>query len=312
MKKTINYTYLLFVVLFLLANCSKTNDLANHFGEKVFLDIYDSIYLENHGVLNPIYLSITDSFIVIQNKGTENNLSLIDKNLTYTLNTVQKRNGPNEVVQFIFVENIRNNTITFADREKRKMYSLKIENNIASLIEELHFDNTIPRFFSLNELNDSILIGTGMFPNGRFAIYNKRNQKAQYMGEYPRNPESKNLAFPHIAALYSGTQIGLNPNGEYFAAIYNGLLDIYKVDIDNTLIHKRSNHYHFPKFLDLENGPIIGNSKETVEGFRSISCDSNYIYLLYSGKSMRDFEMDAFTGNKIYVYNWEGAPVINY
>lgn len=314
MKKVFTYSgvSLIFVFSF-FNNCSnKSNDLQNHFYKEVVLNKFDSIRLENYDVLNPVYLSCTDSFIVIQNRGTENNLSLIDKNLSFTLNTAQKGDGPNEIVQFIFVKNNRNNIITFADRAKRKMYSLKIDKKNVDLIDEIHFDSDIPRFFSLSELNDSILIGTGMFPDGRFAIYNKKNHRVHYAGIYPRNDESKQLTFPHIAALYSGTQIGLNPNGNYFAAIYNGLLDIYKLNTDNTLMHVKSNYYHFPKFLVLENGPIIGNSKETIEGFRSISCDSNYIYLLYSGKSMKEYEMNAFTGNRIYVYNWQGEPAISY
>jgi hypothetical protein len=314
MRKIFNYKDVsLLFVLFFFINCSgKSNKLQNHFQKEVALNRFDSIDLENYGVLNPVDLFCTDSFIVIQNRGTENNLSLIDKNLSFTLNTVQRGDGPNEVVQFIPIENNRNNIITFADRVKRKMYSLEIDSKNIALIDEIQFDSSIPRFFSLNELNDNILIGTGMFSDGRFAVYNKKNRKVHYAGIYPQNNKSKQLDFPHIAALYSGTQIGLNPNGNYFASIYNGLLDIYKLNADNTLTHVRSNHYHFPKFLILENGPIIGNSKETIEGFRSISCDSDYIYLLYSGKSMKKYEMDAFSGNKIYVYNWQGEPVISY
>jgi hypothetical protein len=264
------------------------------------------------GILNPVYFSLTDSFIVIQNRGVENNLTLINRNDSFVFDIAKKGNGPNEIVQFIPVPNNRKNIITFADRAKKKLYSFRTIYEEPILFNEISFDDKTPRFFSLNILNDSILVCTGMFSEGRFGLYNIKNKSIVYTGNYPKNNESEHLSFPHIAALYSGTQIGIKPEGDLFAAIYNGLFDIYKLQNNNELVNCKSIYYHFPKFNIFENGPIIGNSKETKEGFRSISCDSDHIYLLYSGKSMKDYDMDAFTGNKIYVYNWQGDPVVSY
>ena len=36
------------------------------------------------------------------------------------------------------------------------------------------------------------------------------------------------------------------------------------------------------------------------------------MYLLYSGKSMKDYQADAFTGNVIYQVDWKGNPVRKY
>lgn len=299
--------------LLALINCARvSNDIKYDFDKETLLVRTDSINLEDIGILNPVYLSITDSFFVIQNRGTEENLSIINKKDLTIINTAKKGNGPNEIVQFIPVENNRNNVITFADRAQKKLYSIRSEGENKILINEISFKDETPRFFSLNELNDSIFIFTGMLSEGRFGIYNTTNNSIRYTADYPQNDESKHLKFPHIAALYSGTQIGINTNGYSFAAIYNGLLDIYNMDANGVIQKTKSVHYHYPKFNILENGPIIGNSKETKEGFRSITCDSTYIYLLYSGKSMREYDVEAFNGNEIYVYNWQGDPVKSY
>lgn len=312
LKMKILVTFNCILLLLSFTNCSNnSNDVKSDFDKEILLTRYDSINLENMGILNPVYFSLTDSFIVIQNKKIEYNLTLINRNDSLIFDIAKKGNGPNEIVQFIPVSNNRKNIITFADRAQKKLYSFRIINKEPILLNEISFDDKIPRFFSLNILNDSILVSTGMFSEGRFGLYNIKNKSIIYTGNYPKNIESEQLSFPHIAALYSGTQIGIKPEGDLFAAIYNGLLDIFKLQ-NNKLVNCKSIYYHFPKFNIFENGPIVGNSKETKEGFRSISCDSNYIYLLYSGKSMKDYDMDAFTGNKIYVYNWQGDPVVSY
>ncbi len=308
----LNKNWILFLLIFLISCTNESKNVRNDFGKEIKLIKTDSVNLENLEILNPINLLILDSFFVVQNRVTENNLSFIDKNCYSVFNTAIKGNGPMEIVQFIPVSNNRQNVVTFADRARKILYSLKVNDNQFLINDEIHFSNEIPRFFSLNELNDSILIGTGMFPDGRFGIFNKNKNTILYSEDYPRNNEMGNITFPHIAAVYSGTQVGINPDGKRFAAIYNGLLDIYEINSDSKLKEIKSIYYHFPKFIIPENGPLVGNSKETIEGFRSITCDSEYIYLLYSGKSMEEYDMDAFVGRRIYVYNWAGVPIKSY
>ena len=81
--------------LLALINCAR---VSNDFDKETLLVRTDSINLEDIGILNPVYLSITDSFFVIQNRGTEENLSIINKKDLTIINTAKKGNGPNEIV----------------------------------------------------------------------------------------------------------------------------------------------------------------------------------------------------------------------
>jgi hypothetical protein len=53
---------------------------------------------------------------------------------------------------------------------------------------------------------------------------------------------------------------------------------------------------------------MIAYNRDAKEGFFDISCDDQSIYLLYSGKTYADFQLESFTGNIVTVFDWKGNP----
>jgi len=303
-----NIWIILFVSCFW--SCTQHRDFISSFPLHAELLPTDSIDLEELNILRPVSVVSLDSVFVFSNGRYEYNISVLDRNTHHLTNGVRTGEGPDEVISYIPVKNSRKNQFTYADRIRKKVFSLNYTDGKVTITEESALkDDKIPRLFCLAELNPKTLIGTGMFTDGRFIIYNKENDSYFYAGDYPENEEIKILPSLHKAALYNSSQICVHPNGKRFAVIYKGLLDIYEQISESEIRDISSNHFFFPKFVANDIGTAIVYDKGNIQGFLAISCDRTAIYLIYSDKTFDEGGGDIFSGEHIAVFDWEGRPM---
>jgi hypothetical protein len=306
--KHINILFLLICV----TGCVNNSDILSRFPKQIELAISDSVNLEELNILRAISVVRLDSLFIFSNFGISANISILNKHNNHITEAINTGDGPKEVVSYIFVRNNRKNQFAYADRIKKKLFSLNYVNDEITITEELQMDDAIRQLFCLVELNSETLIGTGFFTEGRFIVYNKTNNRFFYDGIYPENEVIKNISPRHKAALYNGSRIGIHPNGKKFAIMYSGLLDIYEQISEMEIKLTKANHYFFPKFMANETGHVIVYSKDSRQGFLDISCDNQYIHLLYSDKIYEDLQSGAFCGNIVTVFDWTGNPLEMY
>lgn len=305
------------IVYIIILNCNTSCtlkeqlvSLENDFPDFVNVSIVDSINLETNGLFLPYSVFCFDSCFVFTNIRTKNVVTTLDRNSNNTMEVLSIGEGANEVLQFIPVLN-NEKRFLFADRVRKKIFELNLHNEY-NHTELLQFNDSINRFFSLAKINATTVIGTGIFDKGRFLIYDLVSHNCSYFGNYPENEDVSSLNPYQKAALYAGTQTGIHPNGEQFVLIYNGLIDFYRINSQNIGIHVQAKYYHFPLFAIPSNGPVIAHRKEEKKGFISICNNSKYIYLLYSDTSLREKGSEAYSGNKIFVFDWSGKPIKYY
>jgi hypothetical protein len=323
MKNTTNTLFMLFALTFILSCAGNHTENKNMFTlvkpeilscfpKQIEPAISDSVNLEELNILRAISVVRLNSLFVFSNFGTSSNVSIFNKHNRHVTEAVNTGDGPKEVASYIFVRNNRKNRFVYADRIRKKLFSLNCVNDEITITEELQMDDAVRQLFCLVELNSETLIGTGFFTEGRFIVYNKTNHRFFYDGIYPENEAIKNISPRHKAVLYNGSRTGIHPDGKKFAIMYCGLLDIYEQISETEIKHTKANHYFFPKFTTNETGPAIVYGRDTRQGFLDISCDDQYIYLLYSDKTYEDLQTGVFCGNMVTVFDWNGNPLEMY
>jgi hypothetical protein len=238
------------------------------------------------------------------------NTSIWNKKNGRVTEAVATGNGPDEVVSYIPVINNRDKSFTYADRIKKKLFSLDYVNDEVIVKEEFQMADAIQQLFCVAELNPTTLIATGFFTEGRFVVYNKETHQFFYEGIYPENDVIRNISPRHKAALYNSSQMGIHPGGKRFAIIYDGLFDLYEQTSNTEVKHLKANHYFFPEFTTNEIGPAVVFSKHNKAGFLRIACDAQSIYLLYSDYSVDELlkKYSSFWGDRITAFDWDGNP----
>lgn len=306
------YSYLIILPFCLnFINCADKglSDINSDFPISTDVMLADSINLEEKGLLLPFSVTCMDSCFIFSNIRIKNRLSIWNQKTGEVVNTAHTGNGPEEILQYLPVSNNRNEFL-FADRIKGKIYKLNL--NSYEYKQTIQINESVNRFYSLAMLDSASIIGTGMFEQGRYLIYNIADSTCIYQEEYPDNKDIQPLQPFQKAALYAGTLIGVHPNKDKFVAAYKGLLDFYTIDKSYTLTPTAHRYYHFPQFAIPQKGPVIAHRKEEITGFLSLTYNSSYVYLLYSGSSLSKKGSSAYTSNTILVYNWEGMPVKRY
>lgn len=309
----IYYLTFLFVLSCYCSSCirNKQMTIESDFTISTKLIAKDSINLEEKGLLLPYAIWNFDSCFVFGNIRSENHISILNKKTNKVTNTAYVGNGPNEIIQLIHVGTNRNQFL-FADRVKAKIYELELSEDY--LHKEIYqFPDTFThKLFSLTELDEEHFIGTGAFEKGRFVIYNKKDNSYKFTGKYPEDESTSLLTPSQTYMMYSGTLIGKNPSNNKFIAVKAGVMEFYTILKNNDLKLTMKRYYHFPLFNIVGDRGLVVYKKENVNGFQSLSYDSSYIYLLYCNSTKADKGADAFCGNIILVYDWDGNPIKRY
>ncbi len=90
----------------------------------------------------------------------------------------------------------------------------------------------------------------------------------------------------------------------------SGNLEIYEL-LKDDFRQVFNKTYFYPEYVGYQNRGARF-LKESKRGFISIESTNEYIYVIYSGRSRTDPETDAYSGNNILVYNWNGKPIIRF
>ena len=302
------------IVLYLSA-CSnhEQSSIFSDFAQIMELEVTDSLDLENFGILNPHYIQYKDSFLVFCSM--TGNREMYYWNLRSDYVTVRDviGQGVDEMPQYSIVKTDSPTSFCFADHRRGKIYEMnlgKLQNDSAakhSLAYNLPVEegNHPLRFFE----TENYIYGIGLFKDGRIYSFDKRTGKAIVSMDYPLNEDVERLDYIHKGALFTGTLMAGNEKTLVLSCF--GLIDFYDILPDGNLVLKQNYHYSFPKFQTMEVGKVITFSRDDIYGISDMNADERFVYLLYSGKNLRDKGDDTFNCSHLLVYDWNGNPVIH-
>ncbi|WP_194972846.1 BF3164 family lipoprotein [Aquiflexum lacus] len=319
--KKINLSIIAICFLIVTLGCSKNNkNPEEFFGFKEYQTVTGNRLAVSDNIQKAYELLVVGELLIVSNPNFQYHFTIIDLNEEKKVAEFGKMGyGPCEL-SFPASLQLTGNGSNVVGVNNRNKFSYQ-EFNLSSVLSQNNkLDTCINTTsnFNLNyhkliKVQDSLFVGTGSFEK-RFAV-SKTDEKlpSEFFGEYPF---SKDLAaFNHhiLSIAYQG-DILMRPSGGKFVSTSRSSFnfDIVRIGLNGSLELENATRFWPPSFGG-NSGSLIstGYFISTMEsdnkyGCLSTSVSDNFIYILYSGKTMKE---NAMYSNTILVYDWNGNPI---
>jgi len=316
-----NIREFLFTIVFILSVCSckKSNDKSI---EDLFLKQPISLVASTIDVVpklmgNFFSLRVQDSIAILGSLSNDYFYSLVDlKNKKLVKRFGKKGKGPNEL-QMPFSMTISKGYFSFFDQKKYKTCKLAdlISDDIIKFNDEVKLNEDDGScFFMSSKSNSNTYLATGLFSKGKYSVINQQGNIVSVFGEYMRDEELMQVENTKIGMAYQGeVKRHSKKNKWVWTTISCDLIEVIEQCADNTYDINRFVGY-LPEFK-IKPGKGIGISPnhDIPLGILHHAITDEYIYVLYSGKSINDHGgASAFEANIIYVFDWKLNPICSY
>lgn len=315
----------LFFVGNLLFSCNFREQSQNELVFKDFRDTYElvgeEIRSEGEYIGNPISFFKIDSLLFTLDPTNKNLFKILNLNTNYFIkNKGIRGSGPGEIITPISCQLYKNKKIGIYDYAQKEFFLFQADSLVLNdkYLPEVYIDcknDPSANFYSAQLINQNLLIGVGVFEDGgRYGLMDNNDKFLYSRFNFPKDGK-KNIETTHKALAYQGN-ISVKPDGKafVFAAAFSPILEIIKVDENNELEKIKDIHYAYPDYrTEKKNGGYSSPmSSKSPMGFPVITTTDSYIYTIYSGKTFEKYRSEAFYGNHLLVYDWNGNPIKHY
>ena len=164
--------------------------------------------------------------------------------------------------------------------------------------------------FDVALLSDNRFIVNGETDSAMFALINAEGEVLSLSDTYPyKDEEEKKIPDRFRAMAYQGT-LRVNSNG-YFAYVILGAKQLHLYRVENDAIIKVGEvidgYGHYEPDMSTEGAYSVTHDANQSECYMDLAVTDNNVYALYSGRTFQEYRLQAFEGETIYVYNWQGA-----
>ena len=259
----------------------------------------------------PIKLALCDTIIAILDSKMDTLVHLVDiKNRHYLGKVGVLGQGPNEFTAVTSFVAWRGDCLLL-DPNTTAFYRLHVGEH--SYFEKLfQYVKNNSRFHSrIVPLSDSLYVATGVYEEGRFCLLDKKGEIiCDKLEEYPwKDKKERDMSGIVKSQLYS-SNILVAPSGTKMLAYtkVGDLLSFYNVDGDSISLFKKR-YLSFPEEYRYQDNHFLGFSRETPFSYIDGVATENHIFLLYSGRTVQEYDLRTFYGNQVFVFNWDGEKV---
>lgn len=268
---------------------------------------------------NPYQVLVVDSFLMLYDSDNEHIGSFFN---AYTGEFLQRfgkiGRGPEEFLMPVEISfDKKNETLNIFERSAGRLTHLKnLFNKECGNVpqDRVSFTNNQGYTGFVRRIGDSAYVASGEFEN-RFAVFDSNGEIFKTTQDYPIY-EGVNISDNLLYIAYQN-MLEVNSTNNHFAAasIYCDNIEFFKFEENDLTLIKRYG-FIMPEFVDMSNNDskMLQPSESNKMGFLDISSDENYIYCLYSGRSINDYgtRSQAFKGEDIFVFDWKGNPITRY
>jgi hypothetical protein len=279
---------------------------------------YNRVLCEDFIWGQPLDVLCLDSVIMVYDEKSNINLfHLVSLNHPEeVLSFGRKGQGVNEFIMPFDIQVIGKNRIGVFDMMQKTLYGIDLstvdkQNDDYSILAKDTLFGTIKMFPTLY----NSFVKLGFYEDCMLRLNYDEKQQEKLYGEYPyKDMDEKKIENRIRAMAYQGS-ICLNPYGDKFVFAVNraDIIYFYKVLPEEIILTK---HYElsYPQYLPhaddkSRSASMAANNNRT---FISVTTSNDYVYALYSGKSMQESGTKSLEGNVIYVFDWEGNPIKKY
>lgn len=252
-----------------------------------------------------------DSSLIFQNFNGDSLITKVNMKNKEISHFLPIGNGANEFVNINVTQAKTDSTLLFQDMNSAKIYTL----NAISGEMSVHFNYNNHRCMNVLNMNNHY-ISTGLFKEGMFAIWNN-NGFSNYVYKYPEDNFGDDKML-YKAMAYQGKIVVNNKLDRLlFCSSKFSYFELFQ--LVNERLESIKKEYRGKYKYDIsndENFVFAHPLEDNVEGFIDAYSTDEYIYMLYSGRSIEDpgisTHEQACLSNQILVYDWKGNLIIRY
>lgn len=261
----------------------------------------------------PMEIGVLKSNIVLYDPDQEFTYKLIDVNSKKIIKRFGRiGRGPGEFATPTLLEILsqENGYVGIYDRKVFMFHEISID----SVVQNKSYVRASYGPFNTNysmliKLDSSSFIGTGVFEK-RYAISDLDAEVKNYVSDYPFREYHKNIPIENIAFANQGI-IKRHPESKRFVLAYfrSPNFEISTATENDSL--KVNGIYISPPIFKPQLGNGLANvyDDKNIKGFNDVAVTKNFIYLLYSGRSIEQNGESSEESNTIWIYDWEGRPI---
>ncbi len=204
--------------------------------------------------------------------------------------------------------NVNSGRVVIDDQIKNRLYDIKIDSNPFARDDYRVSEYSDESHSRILQIGDSGLLRYGSSCNKMYT-FDRGDRSFVEVIDYPKDPQVE--LSPSIAFIYGGYLISNEEQTKFLhASYYSDLFRLYSVDGGEVNILR---HYQtrYPLYEDLssESSLNVEVDIDNKSGFLSVATTSQYIYLLYGGRSYREYSRYSFCGERVYVLDWDGELI---
>lgn len=303
--------YLIVFVLpftFYFLSCKESSDNPYTSSKEIKLRYASEIFL-NEELLAPQNICVVDSIIIIQEEKENGhfhayNLFTGEKYVDFGL----QGNGPEDLNWPTQIGiNKTKDMLTVFDQGSKKLHFYPLNTirnrNTPSPVQSIKMPSQASRVV---QKNDSLFYFIGTLAKGMYGKWINNKVTDTYLN-YPLL-KNKDLSSEENHILFQGHLVMKPDNSSFvYASSRCDLLEI--ISTENSELQKIRSIYSYIPFYkrnSYKDDIDISIEKNSPNGFNSISVTDDYIYALYSGRTVTGDKNKSYFANTVYKIDWEG------
>lgn len=307
---------LLFVALFCSCNKNKTIDVESlfpqtrnlHYKQKKYSDLIMGRISDIHLVNNKLFMMEEngDSCFYI--------IDMVEDR--YVGGFGKKGQGPDEFLQPYHFQYYSDSILAVFDLWKGSLIGLKANSVSLGYLQNyniMRLDSVMCHSFVATKYNTYIAMGG--YKDCLFRMLDPKGHRINDFFEYPYKDEyEKSLSNRLRAMAYQG-KVLTNPSMDklVFAVSYSPIISFYQITPRSLkLLASIISAYPEYKPEETSNSMSAAMSRNNKIGYIDVYTTEQYVYALYSGKTIKDAASGAFESNQVLVFDWSGNPVTKY
>ena len=262
--------------------------------------------LDDYEIYRPTSFAMHGDYIYVQNMDVDV-LCAVNR-ATQEMSVLLKRGeGPGEVLNIAYITTSDDAVVT-TEVNKRQIIETSFQTN-KSQFTPMPID--YGAFTSIIKGRDGYVL-VGNFKEGRYMYYKPSTGKADFFGDYRVQYEYKRFDNFTKSLIYISSKLAIKPDMTRFVAINfnNGVIDINGIN-QEAIVNLKQLDFHYQE-IHVEgsmDNPHVATKRGNKNGFFDVTTSDEYIYAIYSGKSLDEAGLLLDHCDYLMVFDWDGNPV---
>ena len=299
------YVFLATCLLALLSSCSTKKEQK----EVVVQSLKHELLMGDEYLIGRVsdMTLMNDSIPVVINVASDKIFQVLDHSRKKLIEVGNVGQGPDDFLLSFGLLPSAANAFSVSDINRRRFSTVYLNPEDDSWRVEHHFKYDSIMHIYIKPIANNRYVATGIYDDCHLMLLDEKGTPLKGFGEWPyQDEQEKKVPGTTRARVYQG-KLEVSPSKDklVFAVTSGDMLYFYRIlpNGELELISKQENAYaHY----DHSSGAHYGTA---LHHHLDACTTEDYVYTLYSGRSLKEHGMSCFQGNLIRVYDWEGNLV---